>query len=52
MLSMALHLRNQEMSLWDTAKRLVITTGAKKGQHPDGGQSGSPRTARYHDYPV
>lgn len=34
MLSMALHLRDQEMSLRDLAKRLVITTGAKKGQHP------------------
>lgn len=34
MLSMALHLRAQEMSLRDIAKRLVITTGAKKGQHP------------------
>lgn len=34
MLSMALHLRGQEMSLRDIAKRLVITTGAKKGQHP------------------
>ncbi|MFD0067046.1 recombinase family protein [Streptomyces sp. NPDC056690] len=34
MLSMALHLREQEMSLRDIAKRLVITTGAKKGQHP------------------
>nr|WP_237283328.1 recombinase family protein [Streptomyces alfalfae] len=34
MLSRALHLRNQEMSLRDIAKRLVITTGAKKGQHP------------------
>ncbi|WP_392667567.1 recombinase family protein [Streptomyces sp. LN785] len=33
-LSMALHLRNQEMSLRDIAKRLVITTGTKKGQHP------------------
>ncbi|WP_327348896.1 hypothetical protein [Streptomyces europaeiscabiei] len=31
MLSMALHLRAQEMSLRDIAKRLVITTGAKKG---------------------
>ncbi|MER5361047.1 recombinase family protein [Streptomyces sp. NPDC002785] len=39
MLSMALHLRDQEMSLRDIAKRLVITTGAKKGQHP------SPATA-------
>lgn len=28
------HLRDQEMSLRDIAKRLVITTGAKKGQHP------------------
>ncbi|MFF9803592.1 hypothetical protein ACF1G5_00410 [Streptomyces coeruleorubidus] len=34
MLAMALHLRDQEMSLRDIAKRLVITTGAKKGQHP------------------
>lgn len=34
MLSMALHLRDQEMSLRDIAKRLVITTGAKKVQHP------------------
>ncbi|MEH0573242.1 MULTISPECIES: hypothetical protein [Streptomyces] len=41
MLSMALHLREQEMSLGDQeislgdiAKRLVITTGTKKGQHP------------------
>jgi hypothetical protein len=31
MLSMALHLRDQEMSLRDIAKRLVITTGTKKG---------------------
>lgn len=34
MLSMALHLCAQEMSLRAIAKRLVITTGAKKGQHP------------------
>ncbi|MFF1838669.1 recombinase family protein [Streptomyces sp. NPDC058231] len=34
MLSMALHLRNHEMSLRDIAKRLVITTGTKKGRHP------------------
>ncbi len=35
MLSMALHLRDEkEMSLRNIAKRLVITTGAKKGQHP------------------
>ncbi|GAA2355001.1 recombinase family protein [Streptomyces violaceusniger] len=34
MLSMALHLREQEMSLRDIAKRLVITTGKRKGQHP------------------
>ncbi|MGW4200989.1 hypothetical protein [Streptomyces sp. NPDC004726] len=33
MLSMALHLREQEMSLRDIAARLVITTGKKKGQH-------------------
>ncbi|MFJ9703500.1 recombinase family protein [Streptomyces fradiae] len=34
MLAMALHLRDQEMSLRDIAARLVITKGAKKGQHP------------------
>lgn len=34
MLSMALQLRKQEMSLRDMAKRLVITTGKKKGRHP------------------
>ncbi|MFC6079243.1 recombinase family protein [Microbispora bryophytorum] len=34
MLSMALHLRDQEMSLRDIAKKLIITTGTKKGQHP------------------
>ncbi|MGC9500894.1 recombinase family protein [Streptomyces sp. WG7] len=34
MLSMALHLREQEMSLREIAARLVITTGKKKGQHP------------------
>ncbi|MFF5481030.1 hypothetical protein ACFY5C_27410 [Streptomyces sp. NPDC012935] len=34
MLSMALHLRDQEMSLRDIAKRLVITSGTKKGRHP------------------
>ncbi|MEC4017571.1 hypothetical protein [Streptomyces sp. H27-D2] len=34
MLSMALHLRDQEMSLRDIAKRRVITTGMRKGQHP------------------
>ncbi|GGU50923.1 recombinase family protein [Streptomyces violascens] len=33
MLSTALHLRDQEMSPRDIAKRLV-TTGAKKGRHP------------------
>ncbi|MFG2923395.1 hypothetical protein ACGFYA_18025 [Streptomyces sp. NPDC048305] len=33
-LSMALHLREQGMSLRDIASRLVITTGKKKGQHP------------------
>ncbi|MGW2748720.1 hypothetical protein [Streptomyces sp. NPDC001450] len=31
---MALDLRDQEMSLRDITKRLVIITGAKKGQHP------------------
>jgi DNA invertase Pin-like site-specific DNA recombinase len=34
MLSMALHLRGQELSLRDIATRLVITKGKKKGQHP------------------
>lgn len=34
MLSKALHLRDQEMSLRDIAKRLVITAGTKIGQHP------------------
>ncbi|MFF2732486.1 recombinase family protein [Streptomyces sp. NPDC058008] len=34
MLSMALYLRDQEMSLRDIAKRLVVTTGTKRGQHP------------------
>ncbi|MFI1646964.1 hypothetical protein ACH4XT_08480 [Streptomyces avidinii] len=31
---MALHRREQEMSRRDIAKRLVITTGTKKGQYP------------------
>ncbi|MGI5157307.1 recombinase family protein [Microbispora sp. CA-102843] len=34
MLSMALHLRDQQLSLRDIATRLVITKGKKKGQHP------------------
>jgi DNA invertase Pin-like site-specific DNA recombinase len=34
MLSMALHLRDQEMSLRDIAKRLVITTGVKRASIP------------------
>ncbi|MFC7924580.1 recombinase family protein [Streptomyces cinereoruber] len=34
MLAMALHLREQGLSLRDMASRLVITTGAKKGKHP------------------
>lgn len=34
MLSMAPHLRDQELSLRDIASRLVITRGTKKGQHP------------------
>jgi DNA invertase Pin-like site-specific DNA recombinase len=34
MLSMALHLREQGMSLRDIASRLVITTGKRKGRHP------------------
>ncbi|MFD3531187.1 hypothetical protein [Streptomyces sp. NPDC058664] len=31
---MALHLRDQERSLRDIAKRLVVTTGTKKGRRP------------------
>jgi DNA invertase Pin-like site-specific DNA recombinase len=50
MLSMALHLRGQDLSLRDIASRLVITTGKKKGQHP------SPATVlrmlREHDEPT
>jgi hypothetical protein len=34
MLSMALHVRDQELSLRDIAAGLVITKGKKKGQHP------------------
>ncbi|MFD8563594.1 recombinase family protein [Streptosporangium canum] len=34
MLSMALHLRDQNLSLREIASRLVITTDKKKGQHP------------------
>ncbi|MEV0495051.1 hypothetical protein [Streptomyces atratus] len=34
MLAMALHYRDQELSLRDIAAKLVITTGKKKGQHP------------------
>ncbi|HEY1916305.1 MAG TPA: recombinase family protein [Streptosporangiaceae bacterium] len=34
MLSMALHLRGQQLSLRGIAARLVITKGKKKGQHP------------------
>ncbi|CNF62347.1 site-specific recombinase%2C DNA invertase Pin [Mycobacterium tuberculosis] len=34
MLSHALHLREQNLSLRDIAARLVITTGKKKGRHP------------------
>lgn len=34
MLTMARHLRDQDMSLRDIAKKLVITHGTKKGQHP------------------
>ncbi|MEU4332546.1 recombinase family protein [Nonomuraea dietziae] len=34
MLSMALHLRAQGMSLRDISSRLVITTGKRKGRHP------------------
>ncbi|MDP4510266.1 recombinase family protein [Nonomuraea sp. 3N208] len=34
MLTMALHLRQQNLSLRDIAARLVITKGKKKGRHP------------------
>jgi DNA invertase Pin-like site-specific DNA recombinase len=34
MLSRALHLREQNLSLGDIAARLVITTGKRKGRHP------------------
>ena len=34
MLAVALHHRDQGLSLRDTAARLVIATGKKKGQHP------------------
>jgi DNA invertase Pin-like site-specific DNA recombinase len=34
MLAVALHHRGQGLSLRDTAARLVIATGKKKGQHP------------------
>ncbi|MFJ2033200.1 recombinase family protein [Streptosporangium sp. NPDC087985] len=34
MLAVALHLREQELSLRDIAARLVISKGKKKGQHP------------------
>ncbi|MFE9601417.1 hypothetical protein [Streptomyces hokutonensis] len=34
MLSLVFHLRDQEMSVRDIAKRLVITSGMKKGLHP------------------
>ena len=37
MLAVALHLRAQELSLRDSAARLVISTGKKKGQHPSPG---------------
>ncbi|MER5326557.1 recombinase family protein [Streptosporangium roseum] len=34
MLSMALHLRDQDLSLREIASRLIITQGAKRGRHP------------------
>ncbi|MFI6184214.1 hypothetical protein ACIA8R_52375 [Nonomuraea sp. NPDC051191] len=34
MLSMALHLRQQNLSLRDIAARLVLTKGKKRGRHP------------------
>lgn len=48
MLSMALHLREEKgMNLRDIAKRLVITTGAKEGQHPS--PATGMRMLRVHD---
>lgn len=44
---MALHLREQEMSLRDIATRLVITTGTKKGRHPS--PASVMRMSREHD---
>ncbi|MER5320932.1 recombinase family protein [Streptosporangium roseum] len=34
MLSMALHLRDQDLSLREIASRLIITQGAERGRHP------------------
>ncbi|SFK73209.1 Site-specific DNA recombinase [Streptosporangium canum] len=34
MLSMALHLRDQDLSLREIASHLIITQGAKRGRHP------------------
>ena len=34
MLAVALHLREQNLSLRDIAARLVIAKGKKKGEHP------------------
>lgn len=47
MLGMALHLREQNLSLREIASRLVITKGAKKGQHPS--PSTVMRMLREHD---
>lgn len=47
MLSMALHLGENNYSLRDIAARLVITTGKKKGQHPS--PPTIPRLLRGHD---
>ncbi|MGW5249049.1 hypothetical protein ACWEQN_35535 [Streptomyces sp. NPDC004129] len=44
---MALHLREQEMNGRDIAKRLVITSGTKKGQRPS--LAAAMRMLRDHD---
>ncbi|MQY36956.1 hypothetical protein SRB17_49580 [Streptomyces sp. RB17] len=43
----ALHLRDQEMSLRDIAKRILITTGAKKARHRHADTPRTPRASRH-----
>jgi DNA invertase Pin-like site-specific DNA recombinase len=50
MLAMALHHRDQGLSLRDIAAKLVITTGKKKGQYPS--SATVMRMLRDHDEPV